>query len=563
MPSRHWASGASRAGPAGIGRSALLADTAARARDLGMPVLEAVGVPSEADLPYSGLQQLLQPVLGGAGAAEEVQRAVLIGDQGPADVLRLGMAVLDLLANAGPTLLCIDDAHWLDPASARVLAFVSRRLAGARLVLLASVRDGRPSGFDAAGLPELRLRPLEPDDAAALLDGEDPALPGPLRARLLDAAAGHPLALVELRAVAAQGGIDALLPKWLPLSPRLEEALAGPVDDLPATGRALLLAAALEDGGTLDELLPAAALAAAGPVLMEHVSPAVHANMIEIDGSDVRFTHPLTATAVRQRAGIPPRFAMHRALAAVLDEDDGRAVWHRASAAVGHDASAAEALEAIVAGSHLRLPASRALTILERSAELTAQPALRGRRLLHAARWADELGRADIVQRLLATATPLLLRPVDRARVSVFAEIQDLGGSTARPSLPAFVAIARDLHRDGDTDEAADVLVTTALRCWWGLREPEATDVVVVAAERIIAGDDDPRLVAIRALAQPVQRSLEVQRRLAALEPGDTRPMAAYLLGLAALAIGAPDRAVALLGHAVDGLRAAERAGSE
>jgi DNA-binding NarL/FixJ family response regulator len=137
------------------------------------------------------------------------------------------------VAGDAPVLLIVEDAHWLDPPTADVLAFVARRIESDPVVLLAATRDGYPSALADAGLPEHRLAGLDDATAAALLDAAAPGLPLAARNRVLREADGNPLALLELPALAARPEDEPSLPGGLPLTERLERAFAA---QLAATG---------------------------------------------------------------------------------------------------------------------------------------------------------------------------------------------------------------------------------------------------------------------------------------------------------------------------------------
>lgn len=255
-------------GEAGIGKSALLAAAARLAADSGARLLSATGVQAEARLPFAGLHQLLRPVLPLAERLPPRQRAALLSafgmaDGEPAGLFLIGLATLEVISDAAassPLLLIADDAQWLDEPSCAVLGFVARRLAAESAALLVSVRNGLASPFDNAGLSELLLASLDEPAAESLLDARAPGLDPSLRDRLLAEAAGNPLALVELpKSVrpgkAAPGGLP---PSLLPLTARLERAFAAQEAGLPVATRAVLLAAAADDGGALPEVLAAA-----------------------------------------------------------------------------------------------------------------------------------------------------------------------------------------------------------------------------------------------------------------------------------------------------------------
>ncbi|MFC7108803.1 AAA family ATPase [Nonomuraea rubra] len=196
-------------GAAGMGKSTLLEYAAGRAEEAGRRVLRASGRESERDLAFAGLHQLLRPVLDEAARLPDRQHRALLGAFGfvsdSPDPLLTGVAVLTLLsqvAERAPLLVVLDDAQWLDAASADVLAFAARRLDDDPITVLAAVRDGDPvtvpaagrdggPGFD-RGFPTLVLGPL--DDAAArrLLGLRWPGLTGRIRDRVLGQAAGNP-----------------------------------------------------------------------------------------------------------------------------------------------------------------------------------------------------------------------------------------------------------------------------------------------------------------------------------------------------------------------------------
>src|SRR4029077_5606214 len=194
-------------GEAGICKSALLAAHSRHAPDRGAMVLSASGVESEAQFPFAGLHQLLRPSLSLLPRLPEPQRHALemafgLGShRGVSDVFLIGLATLGLvseLATETPVLLVVDDAHWLDRSSAKALAFVARRLEMEPAVLLLAVRDEVSSDIDEAGLAELRGGRLDSDASRALLDVTGAVLSEDLKDRILEAAAGNPLALTEL-----------------------------------------------------------------------------------------------------------------------------------------------------------------------------------------------------------------------------------------------------------------------------------------------------------------------------------------------------------------------------
>jgi len=198
-------------GEAGIGKSALLAAAKERALHRGVTVVSTTGALSEAQIAFAGLHQLLLPLLGGLDLLPDPQRRALeaafgIAEGDAPDLFLIGLATLGLVAERAadrPLLFVVEDAHWLDRPSAEVLQFVARRIESDPAVLLFAVREGVASCFDDADLSELPLAGLDEEPSNALLDLAATRLPSDLRRRILEEAAGNPLALIELPAAAA------------------------------------------------------------------------------------------------------------------------------------------------------------------------------------------------------------------------------------------------------------------------------------------------------------------------------------------------------------------------
>src|ERR1700757_924214 len=165
-------------GEAGIGKSALLAAAKERASERGVTVVPTAGALSEAQLAFAGLHQLLLPLLDGLDLLPDPQRRALeaafgIAEPDTPDLFLIGLAALGLIAERAaesPLLFAVEDAHWLDRPSSEVLKFVARRVESDPALLLFAVREGVPSSFDDAGLPELRVAGLDPGASNAILD---------------------------------------------------------------------------------------------------------------------------------------------------------------------------------------------------------------------------------------------------------------------------------------------------------------------------------------------------------------------------------------------------------
>jgi predicted ATPase len=244
-------------GAPGIGKTALLAETAAVAEGLGYRVLRTSGVEAERDIPYAGLQLVLRPLATGAADLAAPHRQALdtaLGHAGAGvpDVFLVGLAVLNLLADAAavtPVLVMVDDVQWLDDTTASVLAFVARRVATEPVVVMGAARDGYRSRLNSDELTSVPLGPLTDGQATQLLADRAPELRPTAHRRLLAEAAGNPLALTELsRTLGASA--DPYVSQ-LPLTERLERAFTGRLETLPEITRSLLRIAALNESSSL------------------------------------------------------------------------------------------------------------------------------------------------------------------------------------------------------------------------------------------------------------------------------------------------------------------------
>jgi DNA-binding CsgD family transcriptional regulator len=556
-------------GEPGVGKSALLLQASTRAAERGMLILTATGVQCEAQLPFAGLHQLLQPVLsqldGLAGPQRGAMQAAFgLTEAAAPDLFLTALAVLDMLSESAvlaPVVVVVEDAHWLDRSSCEVLTFVARRLEFEPIVLVAAIRDGFESPFHDAGLTALHVEPLAAAQAAALLDSCAPGLPADVRERLLAETGGNPLALVELPLAFRHLSSGAQLPAWLPLTTRLERAFAARVSDLAAVTRTALLVAALNDEPRLAEVLAATARLTGAELTVEVLAPAVSARLMELDDSQYRFRHPLMRTAIHQEASVSQRHAAHAALADVLAGQPGRRLWHRAASIIGPDEGVARELETAAGQAQRRGATAIAVSALQRAAALSHAP-LRGGRLLRAAELAFELGRQDLVLGLLKEAGPLDLGPQEQTRVAWIREsfADGVPGDAAR--VRSLAEIADRAGADGDRDLALKLLYGAALRCWWAEPGQVARDRVVAAAERLETDGQDPRLLVILAFAAPIGRGATVIDRLSRLQPDTGGDVAAIrLAGNAAMAVGAFDVAAGWLAAAAAGLRAQGRRG--
>ena len=407
-------------GEAGIGKTALL--DAAAENAAGARVLRVTGVESEAELPFAGLHALLRPVLDEVGALPERQAVALRGALGMAeaavtDRFLVGLGVLSLiaeLAEGRPVLCLVDDAQWVDRATADALVFAARRLHAERAAVLAAARD-EPPGGGLPGLPELRVGGLDRASAGRLLAGEGLALA--VRDQLIADAAGNPLALIELsRGLSAGQRAGSVTPLPLPsASPagRVQGAFLARVTALPEAGRRAVLVAAL--GGMADLAEVSRAIAGAGGSLTD-LAAAERAGLVRVTPAGVVFSHPLARAAVLAGSDVAERATAHRALAGVLDGD--RRAWHLAALADGPDEQVAAELDAAARNAGARGSAAAMSAAYERAAGLSADPAAKGRRLILAADAALAAGQLPRAADLAGQANQLAADPVQAATLA-------------------------------------------------------------------------------------------------------------------------------------------------
>jgi DNA-binding CsgD family transcriptional regulator len=397
-------------GEAGVGKTALL-DHVSRGLD-GWRVARAVGVESEMELPFSSLHQLCTPMADRLDRLPEPQRDALATVFGlsagrPPDRFLVGLATLTLFAEAAeeqPLVCLVDDAQWLDGASAQIIGFVARRLLAERIALVCTVRSG--IGDDVfAGLPALPIAGLGANDARALLLQN---VHGPFDAavgeQIIAESHGNPLALLELPRTwntgDVAGGFGVLSAQ--PVMSKIEESYARRLSLLPAETRLLVLAAAAEPLG--DPLLLQRAVETLG-VSMTAAGPAVDAGLLEI-GARIEFAHPLVRSAAYHAAASDDRHHVHSALAEATDpeRDPDRRAWHRARATRWPDQDVAAELERSADRAQSRGGLAAAAAFLECAAALTPDPEKRATRSLEAADAKELAGAPQAASTLLAAA---------------------------------------------------------------------------------------------------------------------------------------------------------------
>jgi DNA-binding CsgD family transcriptional regulator len=436
-------------GEAGIGKTALLEYLIASAPDA--TVVRAVGVQSDMELAFASLHQLCGPLLDrleGLPAPQRQAMEIVFGlSAGDApDRFLVGLAVLSLFAEAAeqrPLLCVVDDAQWLDQASALTLAFVARRLLAEPVAIVFAARE---PGQELLHVSELEVAGVRNGDARALLSSAVRfKLDERVRDRIIAETRGNPLALLELpRGLTARqlaGGFG--LVEAQGLTGRIEESFVRRVETLSDDARRLLLVAAAEPVG--DPLL---LLAAA-----ERLGLALSAVDMETDGllalgERVTFRHPLVRSAVYRTATREQRREVHVALAEATDRsvDSDRRAWHLATAAAGPDESVAAALEQSAGRAQARGGLAAAAAFLHRSVVLSGDPTQRVRRALAAAQASLHAGMFEDALELLAIAEASTPDELQAAHVELLRG-QIAFASGMGPGAPPLLNAAQRLER--------------------------------------------------------------------------------------------------------------------
>ena len=450
-------------GEPGIGKTALLGYAADAASDF--QVARAWGVESEMELPFAAVHQLCAPMLSRLDRLPGPQRDALgvsfgLRSGSAPDRFLVALAVLGLLSEAAadrPLLCLIDDAQWLDQASAQALAFVARRLDAESVAMIFGTRDPGAGG-DLTGVAALALEGLSDADARALLASVIPGrLDERVRDRIVAESGGNPLALLELlrggTAAELAGGFGVAGP--LPLAGRIEQSYLRQMAPLPLMTRRLLLLAAVEPLGDPALLWRAGDRLGIG---VEAADAAESEGLLTL-GAQVTFRHPLVRSAIYRSASPHERREVHRALGEVTDPqlDPDRRAWHLAQGTPGPDEDIASELERSAGRAQARGGLAAAAAFLERSAALTREPARRAKRALAAAQVTAQAGAFEAALRLLAMAEAGPLEELEHARADLLRgqiAFASGHGSDAPPLLlkaarrlePLDIRLARDTY---------------------------------------------------------------------------------------------------------------------
>jgi DNA-binding CsgD family transcriptional regulator/tetratricopeptide (TPR) repeat protein len=511
-------------GEPGIGKTALMDYGAQEAQ--GMRILRARGIESEAQIPFASLFELLRPALAMVEQIPPPQAVALEGALAlrPAQTqerFAVGAATLSLLAayaEQEPLAVLVDDAQWLDASSAQALLFAVRRLHADPITVLLSARDDEPSLLDGADLPTLRLSGLSTEESQELLRD----LPAELGRRLHEATGGNPLGLIEL---ARESDQLELAPTGAPVlvPARIAHAFLRRAGTLEEPVRRALVLAATSDSPDLGTLKRAAQRF---KLDLSALAGAQDVGLIRLRGGAVEFRHPLARSAIYAQAPAEERRQAHRAMAAALpDRDIDRRAWHLASAAVGVDETASEALSQAGARGRERSAYATAAAAFERAARLAGDRERAAHLLWEAADAAWLAGLGDRAVRLLDRARALtddLGRQVG---------IDQLAGhiATRRGPVMSGYAILTEAAERADPERAVMMLTEAAAACF-AAGKPREMLSASARAQELLPEQASPRARYVTAIAGGMAHTLG----------GDAEAGAELIHAAVALAEGSP-----------------------
>ncbi|MET7356026.1 helix-turn-helix transcriptional regulator [Streptomyces mirabilis] len=549
-------------GAAGVGKSSLLRTVGAEAIESGFKVLRTSGVEPEQWLPFAALQMLLQPVSRGMKDLSAPHRSALSGAFGVRDtepeIYRVGLAVLELLAdeaNRQPLLLLVDDLQWIDSSSRDVLKFVARRTNDLAIQVIAAARIQYSESYVLLDIP---LEPLSHPAAAELLDVGAPDLPAPLRALVLERAAGNPLALVELPK--AVQGVTAQMDD-LPLTQRLEDAFSARTDSVSRECRTLLLVLAAEPSAPLNLLLELSSRISGSAVSVDVVQEAVDADLVTLVGYTAEFRHPLMRTAIYTHATLADRLATHRALASVMGDTPERQLAHEAAATIGPDEELAARLERFADVSQARGKAAAAVPALRQAADLVLDTQRRTGILVRAAELSSEINHRISVQMLLDRTDMSMLGRVERARLMVVSDSYAFEPGEPQRRIQEMVTAAAGAFDAGAGDVAENLLWRASARCFFQDGEAQVRAQAAAELDRWNPDPNAPHVLAVRAYTEPFRHGADVIARLGGIRADHQDGRMLHFLGSGAMVIGDISRATQYLALAAAAWRSQGRLG--
>jgi DNA-binding CsgD family transcriptional regulator len=463
------ASGLVIEGEAGAGKTTLWLAGVEEARERGYRVLETRPVEAEARLPFAGLGDLVGSVVDEVldelpePQADALRVALLLAPPGgaPRDERAVAVAVLGVLrqlAGAGPVLVAVDDVQWLDSPSAKVVSFAWRRLREEPVGLLLAHRLGTdvPAGIsDEERLSQLVVGPLALGAVHRLLHERlGLVLPRPALRRVHEVSGGNPFFALELGRALQAHEAELSSGEPLPVPDRLQELVRVRLGALPPESRDVLAAAAALSQPTIGLL----AEVAGGD---ETLRPALEAQVVELEGDRVRFTHPLLASGAYQNLDAIGRRELHRRLADVVPDADERA-RHLALSTDIPDSDIASALEQAAEHASVRGAPATAAELCEQAHRLTP------------------LDEPDDAHRRTVTAARYRFLAGDAARARELAEQALAAAHTGSARAAALVSLAQLARYEGDQPQSAEFARKA-------LAQPETDDRVRAEAARNLA----------------------------------------------------------------------------
>jgi DNA-binding NarL/FixJ family response regulator len=413
-------------GDPGIGKTTVWRAAVDAARRRSYRVLVCRASESESALSFLGLGDLLDGVAEAMlDALPEPQRSALefallrSSDEGSLDRVAVARGTLELIrasASETPTVLAIDDVQWLDAPSADVCRFVAHRLTEERVGFLLSVREAGSSplelnqAFPGGKLVRLRLEALELDELEEVVRLHLPvSFSQPTWQALYQISGGNPFFALQLAEALERRGSQSL-GEGLPIPKTLAEAMRERLAVLSAVARSTLLPVAALAQPTLSLLREAA-------TEPDGVEEAVQADVLEVDGERVRFTHPLLGSFVYGEASDAERRDVHRLLAPLVTDREEHAL-HLARGTLEPDEGIASTLEATAEEAAKRGHLEVAAELAEHAARLTAAERAedRTRRMRETAGFLIAVGDAPRSRELLEELVAQLPASEERAR---------------------------------------------------------------------------------------------------------------------------------------------------
>ena len=546
-------------GAAGAGKTTLWNAAVAGAVQRGFRVLSCRAAATEAKLSFSGLDDLLDGVVGEvsdslpAPQRQALDAVLLRGPSTGADARTVCRAVLEtvrLLAGSGPVVLAVDDVQWLDRPSAQVVEYLVRRLGGEPVAVVLAWRsapaDALPLGLARVPWPErVRRLPVGPLSVGALhrlLQSHlELSLSRPILVRVHATSGGNPFYALEIARAVAVTGRRLAADEPLPIPATLTDLVRNRLARLPAATRDVLLVVSALAVPTMRLLAAAVGAARAGAA----VERAARVGVLVAERDRLEFSHPLLASGVYADASRRRRMAVHRRLAGIVADEEERA-RHLGLAAEDPDDDVAAALESAALLALKRGAPSTAAEFYERAGRLTPPSDCDGvrRRLLAAARCHAGAGSTprgrELIEQVLSTSLPgpgraealLLLSGVefgDLASEVLDVLEQALKEAAGRPELEARVLVELvSVHLARWDIPAAAAHAEVALAAAERTGDLATLSRALVAAGRLEVFQGRPRGIELVERAESMQPMVE-QDRIAFLPSGWVGTLLRYL----------------------------------